>query len=190
MGSDNKHFSFGGILFALMAAAIVALPVIAGYMYFSHTPLTTDQLIDVTGHVARWKVERYQASGRAGGSPSDTTDLTIYTDEHRTPFYVSDSFYEDPKYFNATRFEREVKKGDALAFAIRKADAGLTGDGRVALYGLASQKAVYLNVDSAIDYDMQKHRTSLFLFIGALALLVLMLVVARMLWRDRKRQRQ
>lgn len=180
---------FGWIMFAFVASAIAVLPGIAGYLYLSHRPLTRDQLIDVTAHVERWKVDRHQASGKAGGAPSNAADLTIYTSEHRAPFYVSDSFYEDANYFNAAAFGHDVKKGDALVFTIRKVDADLSGEGRIALSGLASQKAVYLNVENAMAFDALQRQTSLFLFIGSLVLVALLLAVARMLWKDRKKNK-
>jgi hypothetical protein len=187
MGSGKKNDSFGWIGQALVTAAIFALPIIAGHMYFSHTPLTPDQLTEVTGHIARWKVERQQTSGKEGGAPSDMMELTIHTVEHSKHFYISGSYYEDPKYFNATRFEHDVKKGDELVFTIKKEDAGLTGDGRISVFGLASKKAAYLTVKSAMAYDESVRRMALYLFIGSLALLALLLVVSRMFWRDRKK---
>jgi hypothetical protein len=148
-------------------------------------PLTRDQLTEARGHAAKWAVEKHQAKGTLGGPSSETADLVIQTEEHRTPFVVSSSFYEEPKYFDTAAFARDVKQGDELVFLIRKADAL---DARVPVYGLASQKAVYLNVESAIAYDALQRQTSLFLFIGSLVLLALMLLVARMLWKDRKKR--
>jgi hypothetical protein len=43
-------------------------------------------------------------------------------------------------------------------------------------------------VESAMAHDALQRQTSLFLFIGSLVLLVLMLAVARMLWKDRKKR--
>jgi len=187
MGSGKKNDSFGWIGQALVTAAIFALPFIAGHMYFSYMPLTPDQLTEVTGHMVRWKVERQQASDKEGGSPSDSTELTIHTVEHSTPFYISGSYYEEPKYFNAAGFEHDVKKGDELVFTIKKEDAGLTGDVRVSVYGLASKKAAYLTVKSAMAYDESKRQMALYLFIGSLVLLALLLVVSRMFGRGRKK---
>ena len=186
MTTRKVQGSLGWVMVAFVASAIAVLPGIAGYLYLSHKPLTKEQLTEVTGHVERWKVERHQAAGKMGGPSSETADLTVHTDEFRTPFVVSSSFYEDPKYFNAAAFAQDVKKGDELVLTIKKEDAL---DERVPVYGLASQKAVYLKVESAIAYDTLQRQTSLFLFIGSLVLLVLMLVVAWMLWKDRKRQR-
>jgi hypothetical protein len=187
MSSRKKNDSLNWIGQALVTAAIVALPIIAGHMYFTFTPLTPEHLIDVTGHVARWKVERQQTSGTGGGAPPDTKELSIHTVEHSMPFYIRDTYYEEPKYFNAARFEQDVKEGDELVFTIKKEDAGLTGDRRVNLYGLASKKAAYLTVKSARAYDESNRQMALYLFIGSLILLALMLVVARMHWRDRKK---
>jgi hypothetical protein len=181
-----KNVNFSLIWFALVAAAVIALPGIAGYLHLSHRPLTRDQLTEVRGHAAKWTVEKHQTKGKMGSPSSETADLIINTDEHRAPFAVSSSFYEEPKYFNAAAFAQDVKKGLELVLTIRKEDAL---DERVPVYGLASQKAVYLNVESAIAYDALQRQTSLFLFIGSLVLLALMLLVARMLWKDRKRQR-
>jgi len=78
-----------------------------------------------------------------------------------------------------------VKQGDELVFMIRKTDAL---DARAPVYCRSSQKAEHLNVDSAVAYDALQRQTSLFLFIGSLVLLVLMLLEARMLWKDQKKR--
>jgi hypothetical protein len=183
MGLGKKNDSLGWIGQILVTAAIVALPIIAGHMYFSQTPLTPDRLTEVNGHITRWKVERQPMSGKGGGTPSDTMELTIHTVEHSTPFYVPGRYYEEPKYFNAAGFEHDVKEGDELVFTIKKEDTGLTDDGRVSVYGLASKKAAYLTVKSAMAYDESTRRMALYLFIGSLALLAL-LAVSRMFSRD------
>jgi hypothetical protein len=186
MSSRKVQGGFGWIMFAFVASAIAVLPGIAGYLHLSHRPLTRDQLTEVRGYAVKWAVEKHQTKGMMGGPSSETADLVIHSDEHRAPFSVSSSFYEEPKYFNAAAFAQDVKKGDELVFMIRKEDVL---DERIPVYGLASQKAVYLNVDSAIAYDALQRQTSLFLFIGSLVLLALMLLVARLLWRDRKKRR-
>ena len=71
-----------------------------------------------------------------------------------------------------------MKQGDELVFMIRKTDAL---DARASVYCRASQKAEPLNVDSAVAFDALQRQSSL-------VLLALMLLEARMLWKDQKKR--
>jgi len=185
MTSQKDTGTFRRILIALVITASVVLPVIAGYLVATHRPLTRAHLTDVIGHLDQWKIERRQAPGTPALALSNAEVLAVYTGEHRAAFIVSSGIYGDPNYFNAAAFEKEVKKGQALVFTVRHEGSNLIREGRIELFGLATERAVYLDADKAVARYAQQRQQYISLFIGSLVLAAVLLVAARMMWKKK-----
>lgn len=164
----------------LWGTGILALPtalvLLFGFSYFSwYTPLTPDQLTEMTGTVKKWELERHRPRKDQTFS-STSTDLHIYTVEHDRYFRVRSNYYDEGNYFDADGFQRDITEGDVLTFMVLKEDVQnmLILD----VHGLASKKRVYLSMGSATAYDEANHKMDLYLFIGFLICLAILIPVA------------
>ena len=162
-----------------LLAVPATLALVFGLLYFSwYTPLTPDQLTEMTGTVKKWELERHRSTQRDMTLSRTTTDLYIYTVEHDTYFRVKSNYYDKGNYFDADGFKRDVNEGDVLTFMVLKEDVQTM---RVLdVHGLASKNRVYLSIGNARVFDEENHKMALYLFIGSLVCFAVLIPPARL----------
>jgi hypothetical protein len=188
MGSGNKSGKFDWVYLVIAGAAFVGLPIVFGDLYFSHTSLMPDQLIEKTGRLESWKVESLYRSSKSWSPPAH--DLYIYTAGDSRPYVVRSRYYDRPEYFNFAGFQKDVKKGDQLSFMVLKGEADFNGYRNLDVYGLASGNSCYLTVADKVAYDASNNRISLYLFLGFSAVLASSYPAARMFWSGPKQAKK